>query len=145
MNIRTHGCMPSGSPLLCTAVLAALTSAGADVMAQSHRVFVNGQRMNDAQVAELARLSCVAIPDGAYWLNPATGAWGYAGNGQVQGVVGDRCGGGAGPVEATNQDGTLGPYPTMRRAEEVANGYRQRGYRAVSFHNGDGYYLRVSR
>ena len=51
----------------------------------------------------------------------------------------------AGPDGATNLDGTHGPYPTMRRAEEVANGYRQRGLRAASFHNGDGFYVRVSR
>jgi hypothetical protein len=31
------------------------------------------------------------------------------------------------------------------RAEEFAAPYRQRGLRAVSFHNGDGYYVRVSR
>lgn len=31
------------------------------------------------------------------------------------------------------------------QAEEVADGYRQRGLRAASFHNGDGFYVRVSR
>jgi hypothetical protein len=45
---------------------------------------------------------------------------------------------------AVNQDGTYGPFATMRRAEEVAQGFRQRGCRAIAFHNGDGYYVGVS-
>lgn len=116
-----------------------------DASAQSRFVFVNGVRMSDGQVAALAQRQCADIPNGSYWLNMQTGAWGYAGNPQVQGVLGDGCRGGAGPDDATNLDGTQGPYPTMRRAEEVANGYRQRGLRAASFHNGDGFYVRVSR
>jgi hypothetical protein len=103
--------------------------------AQTRFVVVNGQRLNDAQVAQLARLNCTDIPDGRYWLNPANGAWGYAG-GPQQGVVGDGC---------RNGDGTEGPFATRRRAEEVANHYRSRGQRAVAFHNGDGYYVRVAR
>lgn len=116
----------------------------ADAAAQSRWVFVNGQRMSDAQVTELVRIGCGDIPDGAYWLNTRTGAWGYAGNPRVQGVLGDRCNGG-GPDDGVNQDGTHGPFATMRRAEEEANKYRQRGLNAVAFHNGDGYYVRVSR
>ena len=34
---------------------------------------------------------------------------------------------------------------SMRRAEEEAIGYRARGFRTVVFHNGDAYYIRVSR
>lgn len=41
------------------------------------------------------------------------------------------------------QAGRYGPYPTMRRANEVANWFRQQGYQAVAFHNGDGYYVDV--
>jgi hypothetical protein len=112
--------------------------------AQSRWVFVNGQRMSDAQVQELARAQCNEIPDGNYWLNPRNGAWGYVGNLTVQGILGDGCrGGGAGG--GVNQDGTRGPFATMRRAEEVANQFRSQGLRAVAFHNGDGYYVRVSR
>ena len=37
----------------------------------------------------------------------------------------------------------LGPYATMRRANEVANVARVVGYSALPFHNGDGYYVRV--
>ena len=125
---------------------AALCLAGAllcgNALAQSHLVFVNGQRMNDAQVAALAQRQCAAIPDGAYWLNLRSGAWGYAGNPRAQGVLGEACG--SARHAGTNRDGTHGPFVTMRRAEEFAASQRQRGQRAVSFHNGDGYYVRVS-
>ncbi|MBK7531934.1 hypothetical protein [Piscinibacter sp.] len=110
--------------------LAAATAGG-----QTRFVVVNGQRLSDAQVAQFARLNCSVVPDGRYWLNPASGAWGYAG-GPQQGRVGDGC---------RNRDGTEGPFATLRRAEEVANGYRGRGQHAVAFHNGDGYYVRVAR
>ena len=36
-----------------------------------------------------------------------------------------------------------GPFPTMRRANEVANNFRQQGCSAIAFHNGDGYYVDV--
>ena len=37
----------------------------------------------------------------------------------------------------------FGPFATMRRANEVANGARSYGYSAISFHNGNGYYVKV--
>lgn len=37
----------------------------------------------------------------------------------------------------------LGPFATMRRANEVANHYRRQGCSALAFHNGDGYYVDV--
>lgn len=41
------------------------------------------------------------------------------------------------------QAGRYGPYATLRRANEVANWFRQRGYQAVAFHDNDGYYVNV--
>jgi hypothetical protein len=73
-----------------------------------------------------------------------SGAWGYAGNPIAQGVLGDGCRSGQADA-GVNQDGTRGPFATLRRAEEEANKFRSRGLRAVAFHNGDGYYVRVSR
>ena len=110
--------------------------------AQSRIVIVNGQLLSDASLAKLEQTHCARIPEGSYWLNLQNGAWGYAGNPQVQGRLGDPC---RAAATAPNRDGTHGPYATMRRAEEVANGYRAQGLRAVAFHNGDGYYVRVSR
>ena len=131
-----------GLPL---ALALALSVFCTDALAQSRRVVVNGQRLTDAQVAALARTNCREIPNGAYWLNTQTGAWGYAGNPRVQGVFGEACDNGREAAGSINRDGTHGPFATMRRAEEEANGYRARGHRAVAFHNGDGYYVRVSR
>lgn len=137
LEMRARHVAPSIAIVLC------LFGVGAS--AQSHWVFVNGQRQTDAQVAQLARIQCRDIPDGAYWLNPRTGAWGYAGNPTVQGVLGDGCNRGDGPSGGINQDGTYGPFVTMRRAQEEADQYRRRGMKAVAFHNGDGYYVRVAR
>lgn len=125
--------------LLGVVIVTTVLCAGA--LAQSRQVFVNGQRLSDAQVAVLARANCRDIPNGAYWLNTSSGAWGYAGNRQVQGVLGDGCRKGGGAQAAAV--GRHGGYATLRRAEEVANNYRSRGYRARAFHNGDGYYVDV--
>ncbi len=130
------------STLPLTAALFVLSAAGA-AQAQSRIVIVNGALMGTASLARLDRAACTRIPDGSYWLNTTTGAWGYVGNAQLQGVIGDQCRGAS--TGGINQDGTYGPYATMRRAEEVANDLRRRGMRAVAFHNGDGYYVRASR
>lgn len=121
----------------------AFSAVGTDASAQSRWVFVNGERLNDAQVANLARMNCSDIPDGSYWLNTQTGAWGYAGNRQVQGLLGDSCSGNGG--NGNSAAGRHGPYATLRRAEAVANEYRAQGYRAVAFHSGDGYVVDVRR
>lgn len=120
------------------------TALSTKVAAQSYWVVVNGERLSDNQVAALSRANCTDIPNGAYWLNTQTGAWGYAGNPQVQGVVGDGCrSGGSGSRGAVT--GRHGTYATLRRAEEVANHFCAQGYRARAFHNGDGYYVDVWR
>ena len=110
------------------------------VVAQTRWVTVNGQRQTDAQIAQLDRVQCTRVPDGAYWRDGRSGAWGYAGNPQMQGRLGELCRGGAGGV---NRDGTYGPFATMGRANQEANAYRARGFNANAFHNGDGYYVRV--
>ena len=123
------------------ALIAACMATGS-ATAQTHWVIVNGERLSDAQVARLARIQCTEIPNGAYWLNERSGAWGYAGNPQVQGHLGDLCRNGA---SGLNRDGTYGPFATMGRANQEANAYRARGFNANAFHNGDGYYVRVWR
>lgn len=145
MNCLTHLQCSMRGRRLAPALAVVLCWTAAAASAQTRWVLVNGQRMSDAQVAELDRLQCVTIPNGAYWLNSRTGAWGYAGSPSVQGVLGERCAPGADPTGGTNLDGTHGPFVSMRRANEEAAGYRAQGYRAVAFHNGDGYYVRVSR
>lgn len=46
---------------------------------------------------------------------------------------------------ALAQPGRYGPYATARRAQEVANGFIRAGWRAVFFHDGDGWYVDVRR
>ncbi len=126
---------------VATIAAAGLTRIAGGAAAQTRWVIVNGERLSDAQVARLARIQCTEIPDGAYWLNERSGAWGYAGNPQVQGHLGDLCRGAGG----VNRDGTYGPCVTMGRANQEANAGRARGFSANAFHNGDGYYVRVWR
>jgi hypothetical protein len=137
--------MPRINALLVSmlSVVMLSTALCADALAQSRQVFVNGQRLSDAQVADLARANCNDIPNGAYWLNTRSGAWGYAGNRQVQGILGDGCRKGGSAYG--NAVGRHGGYATLRRAEEVANEFRAQGYRARAFHSGDGYYVDVWR
>jgi hypothetical protein len=74
-----------------TVVLTGWLLVAAPAGAQSRWVIVNGERMSDAQVAYLEQRACTRIPDGRYWLNTQTGAWGYARNPQVQGTFGEAC------------------------------------------------------
>lgn len=83
--------MRAGRSLL--AGVAVLTGLLAATAAQAERyVVVNGQRMNGNQIAMLDRAACLTVPNGAYWLNTASGVWGYAGNPRPQGTIGDNCG-----------------------------------------------------
>lgn len=65
---------------------------GMPAEAQTRRVVVNGQLLTAGQIAHLERRACAAIPNGYYWLDLRTGAWGYAGNPRMQGVLGEACG-----------------------------------------------------
>ena len=57
------------------------------------QVIVNGQQLSDEEIRELAIYSCGPIYPGNYWLDMATGNWGYAGSYQVVGHIRDRCDG----------------------------------------------------
>lgn len=74
------------------AILAGWLATATPSAAQSRGVVVNGQRLSDPDVAYLERRACSRIPNGNYWLDMQTGAWGYARNPQVQGVLGEACG-----------------------------------------------------
>lgn len=51
----------------------------------------------------------------------------------------------AAPVPALARPGRYGPYATARRAQEVANQFQAQGWRAVHFHDGNGWYVDVRR
>ena len=105
-------------PLRFGIVIAAAVCIAPSATAQSRWVFVNGQRLGDAHVAVLERQHCAAIPNGSYWLNVHTGAWGYAGNPRIQGVLGDPCRvtGSASPRKSLSERGLL------YRPGEIING-----------------------
>ena len=50
---------------------------------------------------------------------------------------------GAASLQLVQACGTLGPYATIRRANEVAYEAGRLGYNTQVFHNGDGYYVRA--
>lgn len=79
--------VPRSAALVFTASMAACLPA----LAQTRAVIVNGQRASDSQVASLEQRACTRIPNGNYWLDPQSGAWGYAGDPRVRGVLGQAC------------------------------------------------------
>jgi hypothetical protein len=56
---------------------------------------------------------------------------------------GDAAERGAAFLQLVQACGTLGPYATIRRANEVAYEAGRLGYSTQVFHNGDGYYVRA--
>ena len=56
---------------------------------------------------------------------------------------GDAAARGAASLQLAQACGTLGPYATIRRANEVAYEAGNLGYSTQVFHNGDGYYVRA--
>ena len=73
--------------------IALATSLSGFAQQGSRHVIVNGTLMNNAQLMLLDGLNCGSpVPDGRYWLNTQTGAWGYQGGGQ-EGVIGEGCSG----------------------------------------------------
>jgi hypothetical protein len=70
-------------------------------------------------------------------------AWGFAGNPIAQGVLGNGCRSGLADAEV-NQDGTLGPFAILRRAEEEAIKSTAAGC-AQWLSTGDAHVVRVSR
>jgi hypothetical protein len=74
----------------CAAAALAI-GIGLPAQAQPRIVIVNGERLSSAQLEELDRWNCAAVPSGRYWLNPNNGQWGYAGDTRTRGVIGGAC------------------------------------------------------
>jgi hypothetical protein len=67
------------STLLLLATLAGGTMAAPDLPAQTRAVVVNRQKVPDTTLAALERGSASRIPDGHYWYDAFSGAWGLEG------------------------------------------------------------------
>jgi len=73
--------------LILAGALAAWLAAPGVALAQQRSVVVNGALMTPQQLQVLDTLAGEPVPDGRYWLDPASGAWGYEG-GPVEGTLG---------------------------------------------------------
>jgi hypothetical protein len=89
------------------AMLAAGCALGAAAGPMQRYVVVNGHRLTPTQIAQLQVAHCAYIPDGRYWLNMQTGAWGYAANPWQQGFLGDPCRGGGQRHRSLSERGLL--------------------------------------
>lgn len=75
------------------ALIAVWIASTSDSVAQysTREVIVNGALTNAAELSILDALNCGSpVPNGRYWLNVNTGAWGYQGGPQA-GVLGSGC------------------------------------------------------
>ena len=54
-------------------------------------VVVNDVRLSVPEIQYLEGIHCGPIPNGSYWLDTATGIWGYANDPQPQGHIQDNC------------------------------------------------------
>ncbi len=97
--------------LIALAFAIAATVASAPSQAQQRFVVVNGQLMSAEQLYVLDQMAGGYVPNGAYWVNPNTGVWGYAGDPTPRGQIGGAT---AGQGSGTNYSGTLdrGPFGT---------------------------------
>lgn len=68
-----------------------LAMAGAANAGTERDVVVNGRQIAGAELDRLDRADCRPFPDGSYWLNRRSGAWGPAGETAAQGRIGDGC------------------------------------------------------
>ncbi len=109
--------MPYSARMQFTRVLIALAFAiaaafaSAPSQAQQRFVVVNGQFMSAEQLYVLDQMAGGFVPNGAYWVDPNTGIWGYAGDPTPRGQIGGTA---AGQSGGTNYSGALdrGPFGT---------------------------------
>jgi hypothetical protein len=67
-------------------ILSSLLLTAHSVFAERH-IHVNGQCLEQAQMAQLDQLIGGQAPDGFYWIDFKNGAWGYEGNEETQGYI----------------------------------------------------------
>lgn len=74
-----------------TAVIIVLILAAVPVQAAERVIVLNGKQLAEKEINLLDRLACQHMADGEYWLDPATGLWGYEGDQTVRGRMTGRC------------------------------------------------------
>jgi hypothetical protein len=95
-----------GGALVAAVVLLFVLSLGS-----AERVItINGYRLGEREIAQLDALAGGPVPDGHYWLDPRTMAWGVVGNPQPMGVVGMGGQGGGAPQWGEVGQNYRGPF-----------------------------------
>lgn len=74
------------APIIILLILAALP-----VGASERVIVLNGNQLAENEIDLFDRLACREMADGEYWLDPATGLWGYEGDQTVRGRVTGPC------------------------------------------------------
>ena len=74
------------------ALLGVLTLSGIAINANAwqRHVVVNGYALNALELSTLDQAACITVPNGYYWLLQ-NGVWGYQGNTEPQGYLGEKC------------------------------------------------------
>ena len=75
--------------LIALAAITVLCASPVQAGQNGRQIYVNGERLDARSIAVLEQLNCgERVPNGLYWIDLNTGAWGYEG-GPMQGVVGN--------------------------------------------------------
>jgi hypothetical protein len=102
-----------GVAVIVAGALACLVEVPRPAAAQARHVVINEVAVPDSQLRMLERGSRVRIPDGSYWYDRVSGAWGFRG-GPTMGftVAGLPVGG---PLRADASNGTTGVFINGRQ------------------------------
>jgi hypothetical protein len=75
--------------LIALAITAVVCAYPVQAGQNARHIYMNGERLDALGVAIIDQLNCgERVPNGLYWINVNTGAWGYEG-GPMQGTVGN--------------------------------------------------------
>jgi hypothetical protein len=105
-----------GAIALVILTIALLSSSG------GRAITINGYRLNGQETAYLDAIAGAEVPNGDYWLDPQTMAWGIVGNPQAMGVIGGGGGQGQSPHWADvgkNYRGPFGDYMSDGKCSAV--------------------------
>lgn len=95
-------------------LLTLLMFTSSSIAEQQRHIHINGEHLSDALIKQLDTLVGNKVDDGYYWINLQTGAWGYEGNDQTQGVVHTI-------ANANRKNEPAEPRPKYRASEGVSS------------------------
>ena len=54
-------------------------------------IIVNGKQLSPEEIVYIDQMACATVEDGDYWLDPATGGWGFRGDPTMRGRLLGQC------------------------------------------------------